>query len=1167
MRNSHHRIADIFSLFILLILFALFLLISPIGLKLTASLVNSVGLGLEIKGVNGTLLKGITIESLSWRKKDTGIKLTNIKLDLHKVKYSKDVFNIKNLSASALNIYIPPSDPSKKDKTHVVIPDIPIPLNMLADHVKLDTLRVIRDRKDLLFKIDDMQVDNVSIIDNKLYAQHAKAKPEILGSPLITHVNGVALNFDKPHEMSGLATLQYSHFQLGSFSANAIVGGTLTDYKVEGTMDWEEQLIGKSEITLKGFGNYHGATFSSVLLEHSEGRLEGTGNIAWIDAFSWNAAIKGSDVHPNKFFPQWPALVDLQLDTQGRYGYKDKKWSIDMNLLSMKGKVNGFPLEASGLITFKESILRAKKLAVITDKNRIFLEGRITEPFQLDWDINAKKVGQFFPDYSGSIVGKGKARGTTIDPTGSGQLVIKNLKGDGVSVESADIDLQAGAHDNLLAGKGKVKIRNFLFDDYKVAFADIEFDGREKASLLEGKGSLRLKNLISKNIEVASAQFKFNGTDRFLDIDGVAEKIKVSKQTIDALKLNTKGTIKNHLIKLTGKSKKGDLLVEAKGGWLDSKWKGNIRKITLKHLETGNWLLNKPVQIKVASNDFSGSEICISNPKRGKLCTHTQWNSEKHFSSKGTLMNIPLKQIEPWLPDNLALPGLVSGAYDVKETAQGLVGVADFLLPDGMLIIKKKESKNEKLAYHGGKVNIKFRGKKVNTSIKLIVDGRGEFTSQSVITLGARMSKHRIKGEARFAVTNFNWAQEFFPDINNLKGKINSKITFQGLLTQPQYSGELLLKDARLSIPDTGTHLTNITLVIKTTQPNQATIKGSINTGNAKLLIDGGMKINKLNDWVADLNLKGKSLQFMNTHEVQAYASPDLRLKITPQLAQITGSFHIPKARINLSELPETAIYESDDIVFVKDQKVNTNGIEKKPLRIQPNVAITLGKDITFNGFGLKAKLSGKFHVRQNNNAIVSRGTLRIKDGYYSAYGQRLKIDHGVLVFHGPLHNPGLDIRATRSINGDDLKVGINLVGTLQKPKSSIFSDPPQPESDALSYLITGQSLSETSGDQAQLLVQAVRTLGINSGSTLLNRVGGSVGLDDLNIITYADYKKNKLQLGKKLGTNLYIRYITGLFDTFHQIAVDYKISSKWSLQAESGEAQGVDFIYNIDKN
>ncbi len=1197
--KPHHRIADLFSLFILLILLVLFLSVSPLGLRLIASLGNALDVGLEIQGVNGTLLRGLEIESLAWNEMNgTGIELKKVKLNFKKTIYSNDVFNIKNLSASALNIYIPPSDLKKKNNEHVIIPHIPIPVDMVADHVQLDTLRIIRDRKELLFKIDDMAVTKVSILDNQLLAENAIATPIIWGAPFIASVDNVSLSFDQPHAMSGRGEFKYSHIQTGDFIGEVQIGGTLTNYQAEGTIDWDEAMLGQSMVTFKGFGDYHKATFSSVHLEHSEGALQATGGIAWIDKFSWKANVQGNDVHTQQFSPQWPAVIDLLLSTQGEYVYADDKWQLDIDLDSLEGEVEGFPIKASGLITLKDSILRAKKLSVKTDKNRILLEGRITEPFRLKWDINAKNIGQLLPGYSGSIVGKGLARGTTIEPTGSGKLKIRGFNGEGIKIDHVDIDLQAGSNDSLLSGKGrakiknaefedfkigtadinftggsgggllsgkgKAKINNFQFQDYKVVSADIDFDGKEKASLLEGKGNIRLKQLTSQKMDLASASFNFDGSEKSLNIKGKVKKLKVAGQVIDSGQLDTTGTLENHRLKLVGKSKQGNLVLNAKGGWLDSKWKGTIQKINMTKTETGDWSLKKSVHIDAASDAFTGSEICITNPKRGQLCMDTQWSVLSGLTSKGALMRIPLSQLKPWLPDNLDLTGVVNGTFNLKQKEQGIYGDAEFRLPDSVVIVENTEGKKEKVAYHDGKVKLKFTGKKVETNISITIDRKGKFTSTSTITLAPITKKHLIQGEANFDVTDLNWAQEFFPDIAKLKGKITSKVRFQGLLEKPKYSGEIELKNGQLSIPDTGTNLTNITLLIKTTKPNQAVINGSLNTGSAKLLVDGTMKINKLNDWVAELNLKGKNLLFMNTHEVQAFASPDLHLKVTPGLAHIKGNFHIPKARIKLSELPETAIYESDDVVFVRDKK---KGEQEKPLRILPNVTISLGENISFDGFGLKAKLKGKFHVIHNHNAIVSRGTLRIKDGQYTAYGQRLKIEHGVLVFHGPIHNPGLDIRATRSIDGDDINVGINLAGTLQKPKSSIFSDPPQSESDALSYLITGQSLSETSGDQAQLLLQAVRTLGINSGSTMLNRIGGSVGLDDLNIITYADYKKNKLQLGKRLGPNLYIRYITGLFDTFHQIAVDYKLGSKWSLQAESGEAQGIDFIYNIDTN
>ncbi len=1199
MIKPHHRIADLFSFFILLILLVLFLIVSPLGLRLLASLGNASGVGLEIQGVSGTFMDGVKMESLTWTGEDSSIELKNIKLSFKKTIYSGDVYNIKRLSASALNIYIPATDSADKNDKHVVIPDIPIPLDMVAEHVQLDTLRIIRDRKELLFKIDAMEVRKVSIINNQLIAENAKATPIIWGAPLVASIDDVVLDFNHPHEMRGKGKFTYSHIQTGDFVGDVVIGGTLTDYQAEGDIDWNENIIGESRVHIKGEGDYHHANFSSVQLKHSEGSFQAQGDIGWIDKFFWQAEIHGADVRSQKYYPEWAAVVDLELTTQGEYVYEDKKWQLDIDLDSMKGEVDGYPIEAKGLVTLEESILRVKKLVVKTDKNRIFLDGRITEPFKIDWDINAKNIGQLIPGYSGNITGKGIARGTTIEPTGSGKLKIRNFKGEGVFVDHADIDLNAGANENLLSGKGKIKVKNVQFDnfkigtadinfsgggdqggvlagkgnarirnlqfhDYKIAVADIDFDGKEKTSLLEGKGNIRLKQLTSRKMELASAKIDFDGSEKFLNLTGTIKKLKVAGQMIDSAQLDTKGTVENHWVKLVGKSKQGNFVMHGKGGWFDPKWKGTIQKIMVTNTETGSWLLKKPVRMDATSDAFTGSEICIENPKRGQFCTDTQWDINKGFVSKGKLIRVPLSQLKPWLPDNINLSGVVNGTFDVKQKQQGLIGEATFRLPDSVILVENEKGEKEKIAYHDGQVNMKFKGEKIETNVSIQIDKRGIFTSQSIITLAPESHQHRIKGEARLEVVDLNWAQEFFPDVAKLSGKIDSSVRFQGLLTNPKYSGEIELKNGQLSIPDTGTHLSNITLLIKTTKPNQAVIKGSLKTGGSTLKIDGSMKINKLNDWLAKLNLKGKNLQFMNTHEVQAFASPDLQMKVTPGLVNIKGSFHIPKARINLAELPETAIYESDDVVFVRDKN---KGEQEKPLRIHPNVTISLGNDIAFDGFGLKAKLTGKFHIRHNQNTIVSQGTLRIQDGQYSAYGQRLTIEHGVLVFHGPIHNPGLDIRATRSIDGDDIKVGINLAGTLQKPKSSIFSDPPQSESDALSYLITGQSLSETSGDQTQLLVQAVRTLGINSGSTMLNRIGGSVGLDDLNIITYADYKKNKLQLGKRLGPNLYIRYITGLFDTFHKIAVDYKLGSKWSLQAESGDAQGLDFIYNIDTN
>ena len=76
--------------------------------------------------------------------------------------------------------------------------------------------------------------------------------------------------------------------------------------------------------------------------------------------------------------------------------------------------------------------------------------------------------------------------------------------------------------------------------------------------------------------------------------------------------------------------------------------------------------------------------------------------------------------------------------------------------------------------------------------------------------------------------------------------------------------------------------------------------------------------------------------------------------------------------------------------------------------------------------------------------------------GRYEAYGQELDITRGRLLFDvSPLDDPGLDIEAKRII--DTTTVGLNVRGTLQEPRLTFFSDPSMPQTQIVSYLLTGK--------------------------------------------------------------------------------------------------------------
>ena len=216
------------------------------------------------------------------------------------------------------------------------------------------------------------------------------------------------------------------------------------------------------------------------------------------------------------------------------------------------------------------------------------------------------------------------------------------------------------------------------------------------------------------------------------------------------------------------------------------------------------------------------------------------------------------------------------------------------------------------------------------------------------------------------------------------------------------------------------------------------------------------------------------------------------------------------------------------------------------------------------DAFGLQAKLSGDIRVGHNRRDITANGSLRVQDGKFQAYGQDLAIDNGRLIFNGSPKLIGIDVRATRTI--DKQIVGIHLGGNVLSPKSKIFSDPQIEESEALSYLLTGSSLSSASGQESALLLSAVRGLGITGNGSIISKIGASFGLDDVNIVTGSDLQSSELALGKRLGSRLYVRYLIGLFDQTQKIAIEYKINDVLSLEAQTtAEDYGLDFIYEFE--
>ncbi|HZE76242.1 MAG TPA: translocation/assembly module TamB domain-containing protein, partial [Gemmatimonadales bacterium] len=66
-------------------------------------------------------------------------------------------------------------------------------------------------------------------------------------------------------------------------------------------------------------------------------------------------------------------------------------------------------------------------------------------------------------------------------------------------------------------------------------------------------------------------------------------------------------------------------------------------------------------------------------------------------------------------------------------------------------------------------------------------------------------------------------------------------------------------------------------------------------------------------------------------------------------------------------------------------------------------------------------------------------------------------------------------------------------------------------------------------------------------------------------IETKGDLKEASFVAGKYLSPSLYVSYGIGLFDPVSTLRLRYALSSKWTLQAEQGEATGADLLYKFE--
>ncbi|HKP29207.1 MAG TPA: translocation/assembly module TamB domain-containing protein, partial [Gemmatimonadales bacterium] len=425
--------------------------------------------------------------------------------------------------------------------------------------------------------------------------------------------------------------------------------------------------------------------------------------------------------------------------------------------------------------------------------------------------------------------------------------------------------------------------------------------------------------------------------------------------------------------------------------------------------------------------------------------------------------------------------------------------------------------------------------------------------------VGPSLSKERLEATIKGQVEDFGFLPTFFAVLDSAAGAMTFDAKLNGTVSEAHMSGEALVKDATLRFPGAGITVHSINLNARGDDTGDITVEASATSGGGKLEIEGHAPARPSSERPGLITVRGEDFLAANSDQVRAIISPDLSVTLVEDTIAIRGEVVVPHARIQLTDMPETAVKPSDDIKVIDED----GGDRARP--IIANVRVNLGEDVTFSGFHFDADLAGTLTLLDlPDRPTRATGTLVIEKGSYRSYGQDLTVTDGQVRFNGPLDNPGLSIRAERVVN-DSVTVGISMAGSLKEPDVRLYSNLAMSQTQTLSYIVTGGPVGG-SGASGNLVNKALSALGIGGSSQVINALGQDIGLSNARIQTEGDLQDASLVVGKFLSPKVFISYGVGLFDPVSTLRLRYVLSSRVTLLAETGRETSADAVVKVKK-
>jgi translocation and assembly module TamB len=615
----------------------------------------------------------------------------------------------------------------------------------------------------------------------------------------------------------------------------------------------------------------------------------------------------------------------------------------------------------------------------------------------------------------------------------------------------------------------------------------------------------------------------------------------------DNLRLDARGAIEALQLDADAHGEIGTLALAGQAGKRGNTWQGALASLQLTPARGAQWRLQQAAHFRWDGRNGALSHACLASSGGGTLCATADW-PRRGIDLDGD--RLPLTLALPYLPERedgrpWLLHGEIALTAQIRPVGNRWRGNAHVTSANGGMK-NSERARRDLVGYDNLVLDATFDPQRFDAKLGAVLNGDGHVDAHVDTGWDAYAP---LRGEIALATDELTWMELLSPDIVEPTGKLDGHVTLAGTRAQPSLGGQAQLSNFSTELPALAITVSNGNVRMDAQPDGSARIHGSLKSGEGTLDLDGTL------GWRGDdtplvLNVRGSNVLVSDTRDLRAVADPDVVVRYSAgQPINVIGSVGVPSARIDLERLDQ-GVSASPDVV-VLDPVDPKRGVAT-PLDL--DLTLQLGDDVRLNGFGLDGTLDGSLHVRARpGREMVATGTLEV-GGRYTAYGQKLDITRGRLVWSNTaIADPLLDIRAEREVA--DVTAGIDVTGHASNPQAEVWTDPATDQSEALAYLALGRPLSSASADESRQLDAASAALSAG-GNLLASQLGAKIGLDEAGVLESRALGGSVLGVGKYLSPKLYVGYGVSLLGTGQVLTLKYLLRKGYDNEIESSTVE-----------